>query len=459
MEKTTIETHSPSEDFSSAASAHRRKFLRKIESRELKVGILGLGYVGLPLGLGVHDRGFQVLGFDVDPSKVDAIRTGDSYIQHLPKSRVAAALATGRFEATTDFARLGEPDALLICVPTPLDAHREPDLQYVRKTAEAIGPNLRAGQLICLESTTYPGTTDELLRSILDGSGLACGEDYFLAYSPERENPGDLEFHTTGIPKVVGGIGVAAGDMAEALYDACFSAAVRVSSTRVAEASKLTENIFRAVNIALVNELKVVYDAMGIDVWEVLDAAATKPFGFMRFNPGPGWGGHCIPIDPFYLSWKAREHGCRARFVELAGEVNVEMPKWVVGKLQRALNEEGRAVRGAKVLLLGVAYKADIGDPRESPAFEILDLLLDLGADVTYHDPHVPVAPTMRTWPDLPPLRSQPLTTETLAAQDAVLLVTDHQAVDYELVLESAPLVVDTRGVYRQATGDRLIRA
>ena len=443
---------------SSTAAQLRDAFLRKVEDRTLKVGILGLGYVGLPLGLGVLDRGFQVLGFDVDSSKVETLRAGRSYIEHLPTEQVSAALLTGRFEATDDFDRLAEPDALLICVPTPLDAHREPDLQYVRKTAEAIAPRLRAGQLVCLESTTYPGTTDEFLRSHLDASGLACGEEYFLAYSPERENPGDEEFHTTAVPKVVGGVGEDAGDMAEALYAACFKSAVRVSSTRVAEASKLTENIFRAVNIALVNELKVVYDAMGIDVWEVLDAAATKPFGFMRFNPGPGWGGHCIPIDPFYLSWKAREHGCRARFIELAGEVNVEMPKWVVEKLQRALGDQGKPVRGAKVLLLGVAYKANIGDPRESPAFEILDLLLDLGAEVAYHDPHVPVAPAMRTWPDLPPLQSQPLSAETLAAQDAVLLVTDHASVDYDLVLESASLLVDTRGVYREA-GQRLIKA
>lgn len=440
---------------------HRDTFLRRVEDRSLTVGILGLGYVGLPLGLGVLDRGFSVLGFDVDEQKVEALRAGSSYIEHLPSEQVAAAIETGRFDATIDFERLRDPDALLICVPTPLDAHREPDLQYVRKTAEAIAPRLRPGQLVCLESTTYPGTTDELLRSTLDRSGLACGEDYFLAYSPERENPGDVEFHTTAVPKVVGGVGGAAGDMAEAFYGACFAQAVRVSSPRVAEASKLTENVFRAVNIALVNELKVVYDAMGIDVWEVLDAADTKPFGFMRFNPGPGWGGHCIPIDPFYLSWKAREHGCRARFIELAGEVNVEMPKWVVEKLQRALNDVGKPVRGAKILLLGVAYKANIGDPRESPAFEILDLLLDLGADVGYHDPHVSVAPAMRTWPDLPPLRSQPLTAEVLAAQDAVLVVTDHQGIDYDLVLDSAELVVDTRGVYRHGTNgiERVIKA
>lgn len=444
---------------SNTASAWRDEFCSKVASKELKVGILGLGYVGLPLGLGVLDRGFPVLGFDVDQSKVDALQAGESYIEHLPAERVARARQTGRFEATADFERLREPDALLICVPTPLDAQREPDLQYVRKTAEAIAPRLRPGQLVCLESTTYPGTTDELLRSILDTSGLVCGEEYFLAYSPERENPGDEEFHTTGIPKVVGGVGEAAGDMAEALYGACFAAAVRVSTPRVAEASKLTENIFRAVNIALVNELKVVYDAMGIDVWEVLDAAATKPFGFMRFNPGPGWGGHCIPIDPFYLSWKAREHDCQARFIELAGEVNVEMPTWVVTKLERALADQGKTLRGSKILLLGIAYKANIGDPRESPAFEIIDLLLEQDADVGYHDPHVPVAPDMRTWADLPPLRSQPLTAEVLASQDAVLVVTDHASVDYELVLRSAPLVIDTRGVFRDRSDGHLIRA
>jgi UDP-N-acetyl-D-glucosamine dehydrogenase len=343
-------------------------------------------------------------------------------------------------------------------VPTPLDRYRQPNLDYVEKTVREIAQRLRPGQLVILESTTYPGTTDELVKPILDRSGLVCGEQYFLAFSPEREDPGNLEFGTTGIPKVVGGLGQTACDLAEAVYKDVFAGTVPVSSTRVAEATKLTENIFRAVNIALVNELKVVFDSMDIDVWEVLDAAATKPFGFMRFTPGPGWGGHCIPVDPFYLTWKAREYGQTARFIELAGEVNVEMPRYGVGKLQAALNDRGLAMRGAKVLILGLAYKPDIADPRESPAFEILELLLHLGVEVAYHDPFIPVAPSMRTWPDLPPLESVPLDAATLEAQQAVLVITNHRSVDYDLVFEHSPLVVDTRGVYRQ-TADKLIKA
>ena len=434
------------------------QWLQRADKHEIQVGILGLGYVGLPLGLAFCEAGFRVLGFDVDGAKVETLNAGKCYIEHLETERVARVVEDGRFEATADFERLTEPDALLICVPTPLDTYRQPNLAYVEKTAQEIAQRLRPGQLVILESTTYPGTTDDLVRPILDGSGLACGSDYFLAFSPEREDPGNLEFGTTGIPKVVGGIGDRATDMAVMLYRDVFAGTVRVSSARVAEASKLTENIFRAVNIALVNELKVVYDAMGIDVWEVLDAAATKPFGFMRFTPGPGWGGHCIPVDPFYLTWKAREYGHTARFVELAGEVNVEMPRYVIGKLQRALNDAGKAVRGSRILVLGLAYKPDIADPRESPAFEILDMLIELGAEVAYHDPHIPKAPKMRTWPRLPSMESVPLNDETLAAQDAVLLITNHKDVDYEQVLAHAPLVVDTRGVYRGET-DGVVKA
>ncbi|MEM8931054.1 MAG: nucleotide sugar dehydrogenase [Acidobacteriota bacterium] len=433
-------------------------WIERIDRREGLVGILGLGYVGLPLGLAFCEAGFRVLGFDVDAKKVDVLAAGDCYIEHLDDERVRRVVDDGRFEATADVDRLAEPDALLICVPTPLDHHRQPNLSYVESTADEIAERLRPGQLVILESTTYPGTTDDLVRPILDRSGLVCGDDYFLAFSPEREDPGNLEFGTTGIPKVVGGHGESAGAMAEALYRDVFAGTVRVSSTRVAEASKLTENIFRAVNIALVNELKVVYDSMGIDVWEVIDAAATKPFGYMRFTPGPGWGGHCIPVDPFYLTWKAREYGHTARFIELAGEVNVEMPRWVVGKLQTALNDAGKAVRGARILILGLAYKPDIADPRESPAFEILDLLLALGAEVAYHDPHIPEAPSMRTWPDLPPLRSVPLDAETLERQDAAIVVTNHRDIDWQRVLDLVPLVVDTRGVYRDAETD-VVRA
>jgi len=430
-----------------------------IEKRDFQVGIIGLGYVGLPLALAFADRGFTVLGFDVDEGKVAELGAGRSYVPHVGSTRVADHLGAGRFSATVDFARLGEPDALLICVPTPLDNHREPDLGYVEATAREIAGRLRHGQLVALESTTYPGTTQELLRPILEAGGLECGRDFFVAFSPEREDPGNPRFTTSDIPKVVGGVDTASGDVAECLYRQVVPRTVRVSSSAAAEATKLMENIFRAVNIALVNELKVVYDAMGIDVWEVLDAAATKPFGFMRFTPGPGWGGHCIPVDPFYLSWKAREFGLGARFIELAGEVNREMPRWVVGRIQDALNDAGKPVRGSSVLLLGLAYKANVGDPRESPAFEILERLLELGARVEYHDPHIPEAPHMRTWPDLPALRSRPLDAETLSAQDVVVVVTDHADVDYDLVYEAAPLVVDTRGIYRDRPASKIVRA
>ncbi|HRS17158.1 MAG TPA: nucleotide sugar dehydrogenase [Thermoanaerobaculaceae bacterium] len=418
----------------------------KIRDHSVRVGIIGLGYVGLPLAMAFVEKGIRVLGFDVDPDKPARLARGESYIQHLGSDRVAAMARSGRFEATTDFLRLHEPDAILICVPTPLTPQREPDMSYVERSARQIKACLRPGQLVILESTTYPGTTDELLKGILEETGLRSGVDFFLAFSPEREDPGRKDFTTTTTPKVVGGVDPIAGDLAQALYDLIVARTVRVSTARVAEASKLTENIFRAVNIALVNELKMVYDRMGIDIWEVLDGAETKPFGFMRFNPGPGWGGHCIPLDPFYLAWKAREFGEAPKFIELAGDINVRMPHYVVQKLLLALNERGKAVKGSQVLILGIAYKKDIDDPRESPAFEIIHLLLGLGAEVSYHDPHIPVAPRMRTWPHLPPMRSRPLTPETLRAADAVLIVTDHTAVDYDAVAEHAHLVVDTRG-------------
>ncbi len=421
-----------------------------IHEYSARVGIIGLGYVGLPLALAFTDRGYRVLGFDVDEAKVQSLARGESYIKHLDGGRVAAMAHSGRFEATTAFSRLAEPDAILICVPTPLTPQREPDMTFVERATRQIQACLRRGQLVVLESTTYPGTTDELVRGILGQTGLRCGEDFFLAFSPEREDPGNKDYGTTNTPKVVGGVDPVSGDLAQALYDQVITRTVRVSSARAAEAAKLTENIFRAVNIALVNELKMVYDRMGIDVWEVLDAASTKPFGFMRFNPGPGWGGHCIPLDPFYLAWKAREYGSSTRFIELAGEVNVRMPEYVVERLLLALNERGRAVKGARVLVLGIAYKKDIDDPRESPAFELIEHLLRLGAEVTYHDPHIPTSPRMRSWPNLPPMHSVPLTAATLAASDAVLIATDHSAVDWELVAAHAPLVVDTRGVYRK---------
>jgi UDP-N-acetyl-D-glucosamine dehydrogenase len=430
---------------------------QQITSGEASVGIIGLGYVGLPLALAFAEKGFQVLGFDVDVNKIEAIGEGRCYIKHLQGSRLSRAVADGSFVATSDFGRLGEPDVLLICVPTPLNRHREPDMRYVTGTAEQIRAGLRPGQLVVLESTTYPGTTDELLQSMLSQTGLECGVDFFLAFSPEREDPGNPEYGTTTIPKVVGGVDKLSGDLAEALYGQVISSVVRVSSARTAEATKLMENIFRAVNIALVNELKVVYDRMGIDIWEVLDAAESKPFGFMRFNPGPGWGGHCIPLDPFYLSWKAREYGITPRFIEHAGEVNVAMPEHVVRKLELALNERSRAVRGSKVLIIGLAYKKDIDDPRESPAFEIINRLLGLGAEVSYHDPFIASAPRMRSWPQLPRMVSQPLTAETLAGYDAAVIVTDHSAIDYDLVAEAGNLIIDTRGVV--PISEKVVRA
>ncbi len=435
-----------------------RRLADRIERREICIGVIGLGYVGLPLALAFAEGGFRVLGFDIDSAKIEKLRAGRSYIDYLGEERVTAATAAGTLEATLELDRLGEPDALVICVPTPLDRHRDPDLSDVESTTREIARRLRRHQLVILESTTYPATTEELLLPILEGGGMTCGSDFFVAYSPEREDPGNRRFGTTSVPKVVGGVDAASGELAEILYRQVFDDTVRVSSARVAEAAKLTENIFRAVNIALVNELKTVYDAMDIDVWEVLDAAATKPFGFMRFDPGPGWGGHCIPVDPFYMSWKAREYGLRTRFIELAGEINVEMPRYVLGRLQAALNERGKPVRDSAVLILGLAYKPDIADPRESPAFEIIRLLFELGARVSYHDPHIPEAPHMRTWPQLPALRSVPLDDELVAAQDAVMIVTHHSAVDYRRLLELAPLIIDTRGVYRSAN-PRVIRA
>ncbi len=427
-----------------------RDWVERLERRDFRIGVIGLGYVGLPLALAFAESGFRVLGFDVDPTLVAALSSGSSPLEHITTARVERAVQAGTLEASSELDRLGEPDALLICVPTPLNRHREPDLSYVEDTARQIAQRLRRGQLVILESTTYPGTTEELLLPILSQSGLVHGRDFHLAFSPEREDPGNPTVTTTGIPKVIGGLDAAAGELAEAVYRQVFTRTVRVSSARTAEAAKLTENIFRAVNIALVNELKTVYDAMGIDVWEVLDAAETKPFGFMRFNPGPGWGGHCIPVDPFYLVWKAREFGHRARFIELAGEVNREMPRYVVEKLQTALNRRGKPVKGSAVLILGIAYKPDIDDPRESPAFEIIEHLLTLGARVSYHDPHIPKAPPMRSWPDLPPLESVALSDPLLERQDAVVVVTHHAAIDYERIAERAALVVDTRGVYRR---------
>jgi UDP-N-acetyl-D-glucosamine dehydrogenase len=354
-------------------------------------------------------------------------------------------VGSGRLEATADFDRLSEPDAIVICVPTPLDLHHEPDMTFITATAEEVARRLRPGQLVVLESTTYPGTTDELMRDRLESSGLALGKDFFLAFSPEREDPGNPSYSTSTIPKVVGGVDEVSGDLAEALYRQVIGEVVRVSSARAAEATKLTENIFRAVNIALVNELKVVYERMGIDVWEVLDAAETKPFGFMRFNPGPGWGGHCIPIDPFYLTWKAREYGAYTRFIELAGEINTRMPEYVVERVAAALNELGKPVKGSRILILGLSYKPDISDDRESPSYRLMDLLEERGAEVAYHDPHVPVILPSREHGHWAGLESTSWDRETIESYDAVIVATDHAAVDYPALAEWGRLIVDTR--------------
>ncbi len=431
--------------------------------RDATLGIIGMGYVGLPLMLAATGVGFQVLGFDIDAPKVARLNDGISPLAHIGHAPIAAARAADRFEATGDFSRIAEADAILICVPTPLGRHKEPDLSFVTKTVEAIAPHLRSGQLVVLESTTWPGTTEEVVKPLLEARGLRSGHDIFIAYSPEREDPGNADFATGTIPKVVGGDGVAALDLACTLYDQFVSRTVPVSSPATAEAVKLTENIFRAVNIALVNELKLVFERMGIDVFEVIEAARTKPFGYMPFYPGPGLGGHCIPIDPFYLTWRAREFGIATRFIELAGEINTAMPLHVVNRLGEALDRQrGRGLNGAKVLLLGVAYKKNIDDMRESPALVIWELLEARGAAVAYHDPHVPEIPPTREHAALTGRTSAALDAATLAAADAVLIVTDHQAVDYALVAETARLVIDTRNAmapFAARLGARLARA
>ncbi len=431
----------------------------RIEARTARVAVVGLGYVGLPLAETFAWGGYPVLGFDVDPHKIAKLERGESYIGHICPERVAELVGSGRFEATTDPARFVEADAVIVCVPTPLGEAREPDLSYIVRTAETLRPHLRAGQLVVLESTTYPGTTEDLLRPLLEESGLLAGKDFFLAYSPEREDPGNRDFATRNIPKVVGGLDEASLRLAVALYEPIVDGVVPVSSTRVAEACKILENTYRCVNIALVNELKGVFAPMGIDVWEVIAAAKTKPFGFQPFYPGPGLGGHCIPIDPFYLTWAARRHGLNTRFIELAGEINASMPAYVVEQVAAALNDEGKALRGSRVLVLGVAYKRDVDDPRESPAFPILEMLQGRGAVVAYNDPHVPTLPAMRH--HRVRLDSQPLTPELLAAQDCVLLVTDHSVYDMPLILRHARLLVDTRNAAADCvpSGCRVVKA
>ncbi len=414
-----------------------------IRNRTARVGIIGLGYVGLPLARAFANAGLRVLGFDVDSAKVAKLNSSRSYIKQIPDAAIATMRSQG-FEATDRFDRLGEADAILICVPTPLTEAREPDLRYVVNSAHAIAGQLRPGQLVVLESTTYPTTTRKVVLPILNRSEMTAGVDFFLAFSPEREDPGNATHSVGSIPKVVGGLDTPSSDLACELYTAIVPNVVRVSTPEVAEASKILENTYRAINIALVNELKVLYDRMGIDVWEVIEAAKTKPFGFQAFYPGPGLGGHCIPIDPFYLTWVARQYGMSTRFIELAGEVNTGMPTYVVHKLADALNNVGRSVKGSRVAILGMAYKKDIDDPRESPGFELMDHLLNKGAIVTYNDPHIPNLPQMRHYPNLE-MASQPLTAEYLGQQDCVLIATDHTAYDYSWIGQHARLIVDTR--------------
>ncbi|WP_282876864.1 UDP-N-acetyl-D-glucosamine 6-dehydrogenase [Pseudomonas peli] len=418
----------------------------KFKSREAVIGIVGLGYVGLPLMLRYNAIGFRVLGIDIDTGKVEKLNAGRSYIEHIACGHVAKARNSG-FEATSDFRRASECDALILCVPTPLNKYREPDMSFVIDTTNAIKPYLRAGQIVSLESTTYPGTTEEELLPRVQESGLVVGENIYLVYSPEREDPGNPDFETRTIPKVIGGHTANCLQVGIALYEQAIDQVVPVSSTKAAEMTKLLENIHRAVNIGLVNEMKVVADRMGIDIFEVVDAAATKPFGFTAYYPGPGLGGHCIPIDPFYLTWKAREYGLHTRFIELSGEVNKAMPEYVVGKLMDGLNDRSRALKGSRVLVLGIAYKKNVDDMRESPSVEIMELIEAKGGIVAYSDPHVPVFPKMREHHF--ELSSEPLTAQNLASFDAVVLATDHEKFDYALIQQHARLLVDSRGKYR----------
>jgi UDP-N-acetyl-D-glucosamine dehydrogenase len=434
----------------------KQEILTRIENKSAVIGIIGLGYVGLPLLLRFTEVGYRVLGFDTDPVKIEKLAAGASYLKHIPAERILAALSSGLFEGTTDFSQARKADALIICVPTPLNNHREPDLQYVINSSKAILPYLRPGQVISLESTTYPGTTDEILLPLVQSQGLVVGRDIFLVYSPEREDPGNPVYSTANIPKVCGGATKECLEVGTALYGKVVSRVVPVSCTRTAEMAKLLENIHRAVNIGLVNELKIVCDAMGIDILEVIDAAATKPFGFTPFYPGPGLGGHCIPIDPFYLTWKARAYGLCTRFIELAGEVNTAMPDWVIGKVMNALNERGQALNGARILVLGIAYKKNVDDMRESPSVKLIDKLLKKGAAVDYCDPYVPVFPKMREYHF--DFVSVAVSEENLRDYDCVLIATNHDDFDFEMIRTHARLIVDTRGVYR-ATYDNVVNA
>lgn len=434
----------------------------KLSNRNATIGTIGLGYVGLPFSIATARNGLKTIGFDIDSKKCAALTKGQSYLKHIDAKLIEEIISTGNFEATSDFDRLTEPDILVICVPTPLTRHREPDLSYLISTTEEIAKRLRPGQMIVLESTTYPGTTDEVMAPILEKTGLVANEDFFLAYSPEREDPGNEDFSTSTIPKVVGANSDEARDVAEAFYSIFIENVVMVSNTRTSETVKLTENIFRAVNIALMNEMKVITDAMGVDIWEVIDAAKTKPFGFMPFYPGPGLGGHCIPIDPFYLTWKAKEFGISTRFIELAGEINSVMPQRVLDILAREMDQRLRkALYGSKVLVLGAAYKKNVDDMRESPALRLIEMLVARGVETDFYDPMVNTIPMTREHPTLAGRRSVEWSDELTAHYDAALIVTDHDNVDYHAVLRHAPLVVDTRNACRKAgaEGENLVLA
>ena len=431
---------------------------KSIENRKALVGVMGLGYVGLPLVREFCKAGYKVMGFDVDPAKVRALKAVKTYIKHLPAAHFKQLIAKRRFTPTADMKQLRKPDAILICVPTPLDKNHEPDMTYVRNTTEAIARVMRRGQLVVLESTTYPGTTREVVRPLLDASGLKLERDYFLAYSPEREDPGNPDFSTGNIAKVVGGAGPESTRLARALYSGVISQVVPVSSCDVAEAAKILENVYRCINIALVNELKLLFQRMDIDVWEVIEAAKTKPFGFHAFYPGPGLGGHCIPIDPLYLSWKAREYGQSTRFIELAWEINTSMPEHVIDRVAAALNDHRKPIKGSKILVLGMAYKKDVDDVRESPSVTLIELLQQRGAKVDYHDPYVPSGKPMREH-NITHMRSVPLTPAALKKYDCVLIATDHSCIDYNMVVRHARLVVDTRNAVGRRRSKKVVKA
>ncbi|NCG10904.1 MAG: nucleotide sugar dehydrogenase [Alphaproteobacteria bacterium] len=429
--------------------------LQKIKSREALIGIIGLGYVGVPLAVAFNKKDIKVLGFDIAQDKVDSLMSGKSYIRHIRDDVIADALNKNLFRATTNLSEIANVDAVIICVPTPLTKNREPDLKPVLNTGQSIAPYLQAGQVIVLESSTYPGTTDEELATVLEESGLKANQDFYLAYSPEREDPGNKDYSTSSIPKIVGADTLEAREIASALYEGVVSKVVTVSSARTAEAIKLTENIFRSVNIALVNELKVIFDAMDIDVWDVIDGAATKPFGFMPFYPGPGLGGHCIPIDPFYLTYKAREYGIATRFVELAGEINTNMPQYILSKVAEALSKNSqKAINGSKVLIIGMAYKKDVDDMRESPSLTLTEMLEARGATVDYHDSYVPVIPETREHADLAGRESVELRADSIINYDAVLISTNHTDIDYQLLADSAALILDTRNAMNGFVGN-----